>query len=184
MSDEPNVAPDVETKVLNLGLVPLIRWRKNGDHPQDDVGKVEPDLVAQGAGVEGATYVRGEGRIVRYYRHPETPGDQECTRCSSPYNDHGWVDSGGAGRVVCPGDWVVVAEMPDDAYVFTNEQIAILAPDDWAIILGRAAEACVDGIEELDSHTGPVGCIVQGLARAAAGALEQAKDLVDGIEGS
>jgi len=173
---------NVETKVLNLGLVPLIRWAKNGDHPQDDVGKVEPDLVAQGAGKADATYVRGEGRIVRYYRHPETPEHQECTRCSSPFNDHGWVDSGGAGRVVCPGDWVVVAEMPDDAYVFTDEQVSLLAPNEWKLILGRAAEVCDDIDERLDNHTGPVGCIVQGLARAAAAALEQGENLHDGIE--
>ncbi len=171
---------NVETKVLNLGLVPLIRWAKNGDHPQDDVGKVEPDIGAQAAGKADATYVRQEGRIVRYYRHPETPEHQECTRCSSPFNDHGWVDSGGAGRVVCPGDWVIVSETPEDAYVFTDEQVKILAPDDIAIVAGRAHEAADEIDDALSENVGAIACVVQGLARAAASALEQARDLAAG----
>jgi hypothetical protein len=65
----------------------FVQWNRNGDHPHD--GPADR-----------------EGRVVRYFRHPDIPGDQICPACGSRVHDHGWIDSGGDGRTVCPGDWV------------------------------------------------------------------------------
>lgn len=46
----------------NTYVVRAARWFKNGDHPKDG----PPDK---------------EGRIVRYYRHPDIPGDMHCVTC-------------------------------------------------------------------------------------------------------
>lgn len=64
------------------------QWFKNGDHPQDG------DL-------------RSEGRVVRYFRHPEVRGNKPCQHCGRVMNDHGWIDTLEGGHVVCPGDWVI-----------------------------------------------------------------------------
>lgn len=65
----------------------LVQWHRNGDHPHD-----------------GPTH--REGRVVRYYRNPDIPGNHTCPACGHLVRDHGWIDSGRDGRTVCPGDWV------------------------------------------------------------------------------
>ena len=72
------------------------RWWRNGDHPLDFSDRDN----ANGAMVR-------EGLLVRYYRHPTTPGDQSCKICSRAMHDHGWVDTLEGGHVVCPGDWII-----------------------------------------------------------------------------
>lgn len=66
-------------------------WHKNGDHPEDG-GDVSI-----------------EGKIVRYYRHPDTPGESLCKHhsCNSPMHYHGWIDTLEGGHIVCPGDWII-----------------------------------------------------------------------------
>jgi len=66
------------------------QWFANGDHPDDGLGAADT-----------------EGRVVRYFRHPEIPGDGICGLCDRRIHDHGWLDTGGEGQRVCPGDWVV-----------------------------------------------------------------------------
>lgn len=68
-----------------------IVWRKNGDHPLD-----------------GGSHK--EGSIVRYYRHPLYNGQEPCTHCGVKLHDHGWVDQGPHGNIVCPGS--IVSVMP------------------------------------------------------------------------
>jgi len=62
-----------------------------GDHPDDDCG-TRPD---------------GDGRVVRYYRHPEVPGSKRCEQCGRLMEAHGWIDTLEDGHVVCPGDWII-----------------------------------------------------------------------------
>jgi hypothetical protein len=76
-------------------------WLKNGDHPGDRVGQSEPDPIG------GGEYVRQEGAVVRYFRHPDYPGDQVHDRCDRTWHDHGWIDTLEGGHTVCPGDWVI-----------------------------------------------------------------------------
>lgn len=67
------------------------RWFKNGDHPEDG----DPSR---------------EGKVVRYFRHPQIPGNSACVDCGRLMHDHGWIDCGGDGVTVCPGNMVVRAD--------------------------------------------------------------------------
>ncbi len=89
------------------------RWWRNGDHPHDGVGEQATDpIIATG------TYTRVEGQVVRYFRHPDHPGDVEHADCGRTWNDHGWIDDADGGVTVCPGDWVVTGE---DGRYFTRK---------------------------------------------------------------
>lgn len=76
------------------------RWWSNGDHPDDRVGESFVDPL-------GETGARVEGAVVRFYRHPDTPGTRACGHCGRTMHDHGWIDTLEGGHIVCPGDWVV-----------------------------------------------------------------------------
>lgn len=76
-----------------------VMWWRNGDHPDDGCLRSE-----NGSAI-------GEGKVVRYFRHPDGDGSSLCQRCFRYWNNHGWIDSrlvGGDGIVVCPGDLVPV----------------------------------------------------------------------------
>jgi hypothetical protein len=64
------------------------RWWKNGDHPED--GPADR-----------------EGKVVRYYRRPDVPGDTRCIGCAQAMHVHGWIDTLEGEHVVCPGDWII-----------------------------------------------------------------------------
>lgn len=68
-------------------VIDATQWRKNGDHPHD--------------GSEG------EGKVVRYYRHPNVPGHDACGYCRNTFHHHGWIDTAEGGHIVCPGDWII-----------------------------------------------------------------------------
>ena len=73
------------------------QWFKNGDHPEDgcemfDVGKGP---------------FQGEGKTVRYYRHPKIDGKNRCEICGNIMHLHGWIDTLEGGHNVCPGDWII-----------------------------------------------------------------------------
>lgn len=78
--------------------VEATQWFQSGDHPEDDrewfqVDDDDPFL--------------GEGKIVRYYRHPDDDWDRACEKCGVRMQDHGWIDTLEGGHVVCPGDWII-----------------------------------------------------------------------------
>ncbi len=64
------------------------QWFKNGDHPLDGNSNKE-------------------GKIVRYFRHPDISGTSVCNGCAQPMQDHGWIDTLESGHDVCPGDWII-----------------------------------------------------------------------------
>ena len=78
-------------------LVNASRWWQNGDHPKDEYTEPSPD----------------EGKFVRRFRHPNIGGTSVCNKCGYLMHDHGWVDCGGDGVTVCPGDWVVEGKSGD-----------------------------------------------------------------------
>ena len=41
-------------------------------------------------------------RALKHYRHPRLDGQTECPECGYPMHEHGWLDCGGDGIVVCP----------------------------------------------------------------------------------
>lgn len=70
-------------------VIDATQWFQNGDHPLDE-------------------YVSGsEGKIVRYFRHPDIDGTQTCSKCGYRMERHGWIDTLEDGHNVCPGDWII-----------------------------------------------------------------------------
>jgi hypothetical protein len=84
-----------------LVVIEAHRWWRNGDHPQDAVGETLYDPMAD------KNYERLEGAVVRFYRHPDIPGTQECSKCGRLMHEHGWIDTLEDGHNVCPGDWII-----------------------------------------------------------------------------
>lgn len=81
-------------------VVEASQWFANGDHPLDGVGMEAPDGM-------GGVYERIEGAVVRFYRHPDVPGERPCEQCGEPHHVHGWIDTLEQGHRVCPGDWII-----------------------------------------------------------------------------
>jgi len=89
-------------------VIEAIEWFKNGDHPEDHVDQMtlrNGELFKISA--EECKRRDWEGRVVRYYRHPDVPGDRLCEQCNQPHHIHGWLDTLEAGHRVCPGDWII-----------------------------------------------------------------------------
>lgn len=83
------------------------QWFKNGDHPDD--------------GPLADSSRKIEGKVVRYFRHPEIKGFTICSRCNHPMHEHGWIDTPkDGGHIVCPGDWLT-AEITDKYYPFQSD---------------------------------------------------------------
>ncbi len=79
-------------------VIEATQWFVNGDHPEDG------DERFDSGEFRGELY---EGRVVRYYRHPDVPGDSPCEQCGKPHHIHGWIDTLEQGHRVCPGDWII-----------------------------------------------------------------------------
>lgn len=80
-------------------VVEATQWWQNGDHPQDEA-----------LAIENGMHVVREGKIVRYFRHPDIPGKSACVSslpCVFAMHDHGWIDTPEGGHTVCPGDWII-----------------------------------------------------------------------------
>ena len=88
------------------------RWFKNGDHPNDyDNEKIgfENGELRRWTGGE-AKALGWEGQVVRYFRNPDCDGWHVCPQCGQTTHHHGWIDDGGSGQTVCPGDYVLTYE--------------------------------------------------------------------------
>lgn len=78
-------------------VIEATQWLRNGDHPKDDCEFMQDRNGA----------FLSEGKMVRYFRRPDVPGDRGCDHCGRPMNDHGWIDTLEGGHVACPGDWII-----------------------------------------------------------------------------
>lgn len=83
--------------------VDATQWFKNGDHPLDACELIKPD-PAKGQDFEP---FMSEGKIVRYFRRPDVPGEKPCEHCGLTMHVHGWIDTKEGGHIVCPGDWII-----------------------------------------------------------------------------
>ena len=92
----------------DLDLDVAHRWWKNGDHPDDNVRLIDIE-ADDGTLIDFLT----EGEVVRRYRHPDVDGTDLCLICAQAWDVHGWIDEGGEGITVHPGDWVVTAKNGD-----------------------------------------------------------------------
>lgn len=84
-------------------VIEATQWFQNGDHPKDDCRQM-------GSSETGESFPQvylSEGKVVRYFRHPETPGQLACQYCTQPMHKHGWIDTVQGGHVVCPRDWII-----------------------------------------------------------------------------
>jgi hypothetical protein len=68
-------------------VVDADQWFRNGNHPEDGND--------------------GEGKVVRYFRRPDVPGETPCRHCGVRMHEHGWIDTKEGGHIVCPGDWII-----------------------------------------------------------------------------
>ena len=99
--------PDADTRQRTFG----VRWLRNGDHPGDALGELLDDPMG------GPPYERLEGKVVRFFRSPDYPGE-EVHECGHRWHVHGWLDLPDGGETVCPGDWVVI----DAAYLGESDK--------------------------------------------------------------
>lgn len=91
-------------------VIEATQWFNNGDHPDDyaeDTQGLEGGEMRAFSGPERRE--KGwEGGVVRFYRHPNTPGTQlHSADCQHAMHDHGWIDTLEGGHVVCPGDFII-----------------------------------------------------------------------------
>jgi hypothetical protein len=94
-------------------VIEATQWFMNGDHPEDDCRMIQPILSHKGDG-EDSPFL-SEGKVVRYYRHPEVSGESKCKHCNRTMLDHGWIDTLEGGHIVCPGDWIITG-VKDERY--------------------------------------------------------------------
>ena len=110
-----------------------VQWFKNGDHPldyaEDREGFENGELVTFSASLCKAK--EWEGAIVRYFRHPNIDGLVDCHLCGATMHEHGRLDDGETGPLVCPGDLIVttdgrhaVVQQPDRAKATDRAQQA------------------------------------------------------------
>jgi len=103
-------------------VIKATRWFKNGDHPEDAHVPIQPSQ-----GDKELFY--SEGRVVRYYRHPNVPGTDFCAYCRAMFHNHGWIDTLEGGHIVCPGDWIITGvkgefyPIKDDIFEATYEPV-------------------------------------------------------------
>lgn len=81
-------------------VVEATQWFKNGDHPLD-----LPDWIDPAPGERQGFW--GEGKVVRYFRHPGIGDRTECKHCGETMHVHGWIDTLEGGHTVCTGDWII-----------------------------------------------------------------------------
>lgn len=103
-------------------VIEATQWFKNGDHPLDGKECFPPECTPYA----GELF---EGKVVRYYRHPDVSGTTECRHCINTMHNHGWVDTLEGGHIVCPGDWIITGVKGEyypckpDIFTLTYEQV-------------------------------------------------------------
>jgi hypothetical protein len=94
-------------------VVEATQWFKNGDHPEDGADVFPARNTPGLPSTFDARYtgefagLRIEGKVVRYFRHPDVAGERLCEHCALAMHVHGWIDTMEGGHIVCPGDWII-----------------------------------------------------------------------------
>lgn len=90
------------------------QWWRNGSHPNDQTHCYNhsasiPFLECVTIRERIGECAQSEGKLVRRFsiRRPGFSSYMVCGLCHHLWRDHGWIDSGGMGQTVCPGDWVI-----------------------------------------------------------------------------
>jgi len=82
-----------------LEVIEADQWFSNGSHPKDNCETFFDKETGQPC--------LGEGKVVRYFRHPRISGESICSRCGNTMRVHGWIDNSDEGHTVCPKDWII-----------------------------------------------------------------------------
>ena len=82
-------------------VIEATQWFRNGDHPNDDATEMFDYPNGQ------RPQVIREGKVVRYFRHPDVAGQRACEKCGVIMHEHGWIDTLEGGHIACPGDWII-----------------------------------------------------------------------------
>lgn len=142
-------------------IIEATQWFKNGDHPLDheSIGIKTPNAMDL---TKYSEYLETEGRVVRYFRHPEVSGECTCKHCGKNMHDHGWIDTLEGGHIVCPEDWIITGvegeHYPCKPHIF--EQTYVSATQKSIPDIKELVEALEqgfpllsdDGLDELEHH--------------------------------
>lgn len=81
-------------------LVEAVQWFRNGDHPMDGSEPVN---------TTGHSTTLTEGKVVKFFRRLNIPGDRVCQECGTIMHKHGLIESPNDpdGEIVHPGDYIV-----------------------------------------------------------------------------
>lgn len=145
------------------------QWFRNGDHPLDHhpMGTKNPTDEDR---KRYDDYLATEGKVVRYYRHPEVSGKATCQKCGNVMHRHGWIDTLEGGHIVCPGDWIITGVQGEhypckpDIFEATYQPAGDQHPDDAAEDRFATAPAG----ELVTRCTAGLGCDEKGYCDAAA----------------
>jgi hypothetical protein len=153
-------------------IVDASPWFKNGDHPLDYAHDRQEFDVENGTTLtikaEFARLHDWEGEVVRRFRIPSLPISPpphipgqvvgggsglttKCPLCGIILHNHGWIDSGGGGQTVCPGDYVITdafgrySVMRPKVFAICFEPAEIV-PSPGPVVLAPAATATLEPI--------------------------------------
>jgi hypothetical protein len=103
-----------KSNAVTMPVLVASQWFKNGDHPNDNCLPYVQD--------NGSPFL-SEGKVVRYFRHPQINGHNLCATCLRTHNEHGFIDTNNFDTTpfvnakytlctlkkstVCPTDWVI-----------------------------------------------------------------------------
>ena len=141
-------------------VIEATQWFKNGDHPADYEKEEHgfEDGKFRAFSSEERKAAEWEGSVVRYFRHPEMPGDQVCEQCSETLFEHGFIDTLEGGHRVCPGDFIITGIKGErypckpDIFAATYEDAAMFTPAPSGDRLRKAAMACDVAMETAAAH--------------------------------
>jgi hypothetical protein len=90
-------------------VIEATQWFKNGDHPKDHAPFESNGQPTEQDRNRYNDYLQTEGKVVRYFRHPDKAyaGERQCDKCGEIMHKHGWIDTLEGGHIVCPGDWII-----------------------------------------------------------------------------
>lgn len=62
-----------------------------------------------------------EDTFFRYFRHPHIQGNSICDKCSQYIHHHAFVENGGTGLCICPGETVYTRT--DNAMIYSRRHV-------------------------------------------------------------
>ncbi len=85
-----------------MAKIEAAQWFKNGDHPEDYAQAEQTQNSTQTFSSQYRKEHEWEGNIVRYFRHPDIPDTQPCSKCGHTTRHHGWIDTKEGGSHCLP----------------------------------------------------------------------------------